>query len=45
MKTQVELLVSHKTISIHNDFVHMVFNLNYISYPCGNMSIVVHGHE
>jgi hypothetical protein len=38
MKTQLEVLVDHKNITIHNDFVHMDSNLNYIVDPCGNIS-------
>jgi hypothetical protein len=37
METQLEVLVSHENITIHNDFVHMVANLNYIANPCGNI--------
>jgi hypothetical protein len=39
METQLELLVTHKNITIHNDFVHMVANLNYTADPCRNISI------
>jgi hypothetical protein len=37
METQLDELISHKTITIHNDFVHMATNLNYIVDPCGNI--------
>jgi hypothetical protein len=38
MKTQLEVLVTHENITIHNDFVHMHANLNYTIYPCGPIS-------
>jgi hypothetical protein len=38
MKTQLEVLVAHKNITIHNDFVHMAANLNYTIDTCGDMS-------
>jgi hypothetical protein len=38
MKTQLEVLVTHENITIHNDFVHMDSNLNYIADPCGYIS-------
>jgi hypothetical protein len=37
METQLEELVSHENITIHNDFVHMDANLNYTADPCGNI--------
>jgi hypothetical protein len=33
MKTQLEVLVAHENITIHNDFVHMAANLNYTTDP------------
>jgi hypothetical protein len=38
MKTQLEVLVTHENITIHNDFVHMASNLNYTADPCGYIS-------
>jgi hypothetical protein len=38
MKTQLEVLVAHENITIHNDFVHMASNLNYTVDPCVNIS-------
>jgi hypothetical protein len=38
MKTQLEVLFTHENITIHNDFVHMDSNLNYIVDPCGYIS-------
>jgi hypothetical protein len=29
METQLDELVSHENIKIHNDFAHMAANLNY----------------
>jgi hypothetical protein len=37
METQLEVLVAHENITIHNDFVHMAANLNYTADPCGNI--------
>ena len=37
MKTQLEELVAHENITIHDDFVHMAANLNYTTDPCGNI--------
>jgi hypothetical protein len=37
METQLEVLVAHENITIHNDFVHMAANLNYCADPCGNI--------
>jgi hypothetical protein len=37
METQLEELVAHENITIHNDFVHMDANLNYTADPCGNI--------
>jgi hypothetical protein len=37
METQLEELVAHENIAIHNDFVHMDSNLNYTIDPCGNI--------
>jgi hypothetical protein len=37
MDTHMDELVSHKNITIHNDFVHMVANLNYTANLCGNI--------
>jgi hypothetical protein len=37
METQLDELVSHKNITIHNDFVHMDDNSNYIAHRCGNI--------
>jgi hypothetical protein len=37
METQLEVLVTHENITIHNDFVHMAANLNYTADPCGNI--------
>jgi hypothetical protein len=37
METQLEVLVVHENITIHNDFVHMDSNLNYTAYPLGNI--------
>jgi hypothetical protein len=37
METQLEVLVTHESITIHNDFVHMVDNMNYTTNPCGNI--------
>jgi hypothetical protein len=38
MKTQMELLFDYKNITIHNEFIHMVANLNYTAHTCGNIS-------
>jgi hypothetical protein len=38
MKTQLEVLVSHKNITIHNDLVHISANLTYTADICGNIS-------
>jgi hypothetical protein len=37
METQLEVIVTHYNITIHNEFVHMAANLNYTAYPCGNI--------
>ena len=37
METQLEVLVSHENITIHNDFVQMAANLNYTADLCGNI--------
>jgi hypothetical protein len=37
METQLEVLVTHENITIHNDFVHMASNMNYTADPCGNI--------
>jgi hypothetical protein len=37
IETQLEVLVTHENIAIHNDFVHMDANLNYTANPCGNI--------
>jgi hypothetical protein len=38
METQLEVLVTHENITIHNGFVYMDANLNYAADPCGNIS-------
>jgi hypothetical protein len=38
MKTQLEVLVTHENITIHDDFVHMATNLNYTADTCGYIS-------
>jgi hypothetical protein len=37
METQLDELVSHENITIHNEFVHMATNLNYTIDPYGNI--------
>ena len=37
MEAHLEVLVAHENITIHNEFVHMASNLNYIADPCGNI--------
>jgi hypothetical protein len=41
MGTRLEVLVTHENITIHNDFVHMVVNLNYTADPCGNILLAL----
>ena len=38
MSSQLEVLVTHENITIHNEFVHMVSNLNCTVDPCGYIS-------
>jgi hypothetical protein len=37
METQLEELVAHENITIHDEFVHMDANLNYTAYTCVNI--------
>jgi hypothetical protein len=45
VETQLEVIVSHENITIHNDFVHMAANLNYTVVHVEIYQKVVHGHE